>query len=79
MRYTTNYQCSPNAPPIFQSEMASTTPPPRKAVVVGAGPVGCLSAISLAKMGWTVEIYEGRPGTVNLVVSLLYEIKRPRI
>ncbi|KAI0950545.1 hypothetical protein AcV7_010451 [Taiwanofungus camphoratus] len=41
--------------------MASTTPPPRKAVVVGAGPVGCLSAISLAKMGWTVEIYEGRP------------------
>ncbi|KAI0950543.1 hypothetical protein AcV7_010451 [Taiwanofungus camphoratus] len=61
MRYTTNYQCSPNAPPIFQSEMASTTPPPRKAVVVGAGPVGCLSAISLAKMGWTVEIYEGRP------------------
>ena len=35
----------------------------RKAVVVGAGPVGCLSAISLAKQGWTVEIYEGRPGS----------------
>ncbi|CCM02351.1 uncharacterized protein FIBRA_04446 [Fibroporia radiculosa] len=34
---------------------------PRKAVVVGAGPVGCLSAISLAKMGWSVEIYERRP------------------
>lgn len=34
---------------------------PRKAVVVGAGPVGCLCAISLAKMGWSVEIYEGRP------------------
>ncbi|OCH95007.1 FAD/NAD(P)-binding domain-containing protein [Obba rivulosa] len=33
----------------------------RKAVVVGAGPVGCLTAISLAKMGWLVEIYDGRP------------------
>ncbi|KIP09635.1 hypothetical protein PHLGIDRAFT_102657 [Phlebiopsis gigantea 11061_1 CR5-6] len=33
----------------------------RKAVVVGAGPVGCLSAIALAKQGWHVEIYEGRP------------------
>ncbi|KZT44056.1 FAD/NAD(P)-binding domain-containing protein [Sistotremastrum suecicum HHB10207 ss-3] len=34
---------------------------PRKAVVVGAGPVGCLAALSLAKMGWIVEIYEARP------------------
>ncbi len=34
----------------------------RKAIVVGAGPVGCLCAISLAKQGWRVEIYEGRPG-----------------
>ncbi|EJD05820.1 FAD/NAD-binding domain-containing protein [Fomitiporia mediterranea MF3/22] len=33
----------------------------RKAVVVGAGPVGCLAALSLAKMGWEVEVYEGRP------------------
>ncbi|EKM55546.1 uncharacterized protein PHACADRAFT_94208 [Phanerochaete carnosa HHB-10118-sp] len=32
---------------------------PRKAVIVGAGPVGCLSAIALAKQGWLVEIYEG--------------------
>lgn len=31
------------------------------AVVVGAGPVGCLTAISLAKMGWEVVVYEGRP------------------
>ncbi|KAI0079955.1 FAD/NAD-P-binding domain-containing protein [Panus rudis PR-1116 ss-1] len=37
------------------------TATPRKAIVVGAGPVGCLSAISLAKMGWSVEVYEGRP------------------
>jgi kynurenine 3-monooxygenase len=34
----------------------------RKLVIVGAGPVGCLTAISLAKMGWSVEIYESRPG-----------------
>lgn len=35
---------------------------PRKAVIIGGGPVGCLSAMALAKQGWTVEIYEGRPG-----------------
>ncbi|KAI0780809.1 FAD/NAD-P-binding domain-containing protein [Trametes elegans] len=33
----------------------------RQAVVVGAGPVGCLAAVTLAKMGWAVDIYEGRP------------------
>ncbi|KAK0210659.1 FAD/NAD-binding domain-containing protein [Desarmillaria ectypa] len=33
----------------------------RKAVVVGAGPVGSLSAIVLAKRGWSVSLYEGRP------------------
>jgi kynurenine 3-monooxygenase len=34
----------------------------RKVAVVGAGPVGCLAALALAKRGWDVEIYEGRPG-----------------
>lgn len=34
----------------------------KKAVIVGGGPVGCLAALSLAKMGWEVEVYEGRPG-----------------
>ena len=34
----------------------------RKAVIVGAGPVGCLAAIALANKGWTVEVYEGRAG-----------------
>lgn len=34
----------------------------RKAVIVGAGPVGCLTAIALANRGWTVEVYEGRAG-----------------
>ncbi|KAL5529229.1 hypothetical protein ACEPAG_5213 [Sanghuangporus baumii] len=33
----------------------------RKAVIVGGGPVGCLASLSLAKMGWEVEVYEGRP------------------
>jgi NADPH-dependent glutamate synthase beta subunit-like oxidoreductase len=34
----------------------------RKAVIVGAGPVGCLAAIALASKGWSVEVYEGRAG-----------------
>lgn len=34
----------------------------RKAIIVGAGPVGCLAAMALAKQGWTVDVYEGRPG-----------------
>ncbi|KAK7467008.1 kynurenine 3-monooxygenase, mitochondrial precursor [Stygiomarasmius scandens] len=33
----------------------------RKAIVVGAGPVGCLAALMLANEGWQVDIYEGRP------------------
>ncbi|KDQ60731.1 hypothetical protein JAAARDRAFT_31708 [Jaapia argillacea MUCL 33604] len=41
--------------------MDSTNSTVRKAVVSGAGPVGCLVAMSLAKMGWNVEVYEGRP------------------
>ncbi|CEL52437.1 kynurenine 3-monooxygenase [Rhizoctonia solani AG-1 IB] len=34
---------------------------PRKVIVVGAGPVGCLSALSFAKQGWEVEVFEARP------------------
>lgn len=34
----------------------------RKAIIVGAGPVGCLAAIALANKGWAVEVYEGRAG-----------------
>lgn len=33
----------------------------QRAVVVGAGPVGCLAAISLARVGWQVDVYEARP------------------
>jgi len=34
----------------------------KTAVVVGAGPVGCLAALMLANRGWTVKILEARPG-----------------
>jgi 2-polyprenyl-6-methoxyphenol hydroxylase-like FAD-dependent oxidoreductase len=34
----------------------------RHAVVVGAGPVGCLAALSLHKAGWDVTVYEARAG-----------------
>jgi choline dehydrogenase-like flavoprotein len=36
---------------------------PRRAVIVGAGPVGCLAALSLHKAGWSVIVYEARPGS----------------
>ncbi len=39
----------------------------RKAAIVGAGPVGSLSAIVLAKRGWSVSLYEGRPGEMPSV------------
>lgn len=35
--------------------------PPIHAAVVGAGPVGCLTALSLAARGFSVSIYERRP------------------
>lgn len=34
---------------------------PRTAVVVGAGPVGCLAALALRNAGWTVTVYDARP------------------
>ncbi|KAF9483907.1 FAD/NAD(P)-binding domain-containing protein [Pholiota conissans] len=39
----------------------SPTTTSKRAVVVGAGPVGCLAALALAKRGWSVDLYEGRP------------------
>lgn len=41
----------------------------RKAVIVGAGPVGCLAAIALANKGWSVEVYEGRAGIGLVFIS----------
>ena len=47
---------------IFYKSSMDAPSSTRKAVVVGAGPVGCLCAIALAKQGWSVDVYEGRPG-----------------
>lgn len=44
----------------------------RKVVVVGAGPVGCLAAMAMAKSGWDVELYEGRPGPFLLNLLVLH-------
>lgn len=43
----------------------------RKAVVVGAGPVGCLAALALAKHCWSVEVYEGRQGVSDAKIQTL--------
>lgn len=43
----------------------------RKALVVGAGPVGALTALSLHRRGWDVEIWESREGKSLPVVALL--------
>ena len=43
----------------------------RKALVVGAGPVGALTALSLHRRGWEVEIWESRDGKSLSVVTLL--------
>lgn len=34
----------------------------RRALVVGGGPVGALTALSLEKRGWDVELWEARDG-----------------
>jgi kynurenine 3-monooxygenase len=43
----------------------------RKALVVGAGPVGALTALSLHRRGWEVEIWESRDGMSLSIVALL--------
>lgn len=48
---------------IFFTTMTTPTRT-RKALVVGAGPVGCLASIVLAKIGWDVTLIEGRPGAL---------------
>lgn len=40
----------------------------RKALVVGGGPVGALTALSLHKRGWSVEVWEARDGECPRVV-----------
>jgi kynurenine 3-monooxygenase len=44
--------------------MTATITTSKKAIVVGAGPVGCLTALALAKRGWVVDLFEARPGSL---------------
>lgn len=46
-------------------------------IVVGAGPVGCLAAISFARMGWNVDIYEARAGKLLIRVLLVTDWFQP--
>jgi len=41
----------------------------RKAVIIGAGPVGCLAALALARHGWSVVVYEGRSGLFDAQIQ----------
>lgn len=38
----------------------------KKVLIVGAGPVGSLTALTFHKRGWQVEIWEGREGKPRL-------------
>ncbi|KAJ7757477.1 FAD/NAD-binding domain-containing protein [Mycena metata] len=46
--------------------------PAPRAIVVGAGPVGCLSAMALAKLGWHVTVYERRSDLRATSLQLLH-------
>lgn len=50
---TFSYLCSQIAMPQSRA---------RKALIVGAGPVGALTALSLHRRGWEVEVWESRDG-----------------
>ena len=60
-----------SAPPAFPPSQPPQPPPTmsdpsrKKAIIIGGGPVGCLTALSLANNGWEVEIWEGRPGELR--------------
>ena len=41
----------------------------KKVLIVGAGPVGSLTALTFHKRGWNVEIWEGREGKFRFVFS----------
>jgi prephenate dehydrogenase len=45
----------------------------KKVLIVGAGPVGSLTALTFHKRGWQVEIWEGRDGMFS--VSRLNNIR----
>jgi 2-polyprenyl-6-methoxyphenol hydroxylase-like FAD-dependent oxidoreductase len=46
---------------------------PRKALVIGAGPVGALTALSLHRRGWEVAVWdmrEGEPASASASASV---------
>jgi len=49
--------------------MSSRLERKRKAVIIGAGPVGCLAASALFRHGWNVAVYESRPGLVDAQIQ----------
>lgn len=44
----------------MSSDSSNPTRRPRRALIIGAGPVGGLTALALHKRGWQVTIWEGR-------------------
>ncbi len=51
----------------------------RKAVVVGAGPAGAACAISLARLGFTVDVIEVRHCVGSSVSDLILYKRRPQV
>jgi kynurenine 3-monooxygenase len=43
----------------------------KKVLIVGAGPVGSLTALTFDKRGWKVEVWEGREGEFDSSLSYL--------
>jgi hypothetical protein len=64
----------PSTSTYHSSTMTSSSPSsrPRKALIIGAGPVGSLTALSLHKRGWQVEVWEGRDGEYLLDLATMY-------
>lgn len=60
-----------------RSQPLSTNSRKKRVLIIGAGPVGSLTALSLDKRGWEVEVWEGRTGESE-VVSLLFLFRRRR-
>jgi kynurenine 3-monooxygenase len=54
----------------------------KKVLIVGAGPVGSLTALTFHKRGWNVEVWEGREGefdsTLSGLLALTSSLPDPR-
>lgn len=52
----------------YPNHSAMTGTRSRKALIIGAGPVGALTALSLDNRGWDVEVWESRDGEPILLL-----------